>query len=169
MNPKNKEIKKDSLIKVGLIDPEEMLDSKPASNEAGELPQTTTYQSSTSTAGDGGEVIEDKLDETDLEEEAEMSYEDGLEEGLNLNPNLLKSDLDSVIEKKEDTRSRLATIYLLATFFIFVLGMGLAVIDAIIRDVSIVENLKEVLSIISGIFLGTLGFVLGYYFRKGDE
>lgn len=169
MNPKNEEIKTDSLISVGIIDPEEILDSQPASNEAGELPQTKTYQSPASIPDGGGEVIEDEPDGTDLEEEAEMSYEDGLEEGLNLNPNLLKSDLDSVIEKKEDTRSRLAIIYLLATFFIFVLGMALAVIDGIIRDVSIVENLKEVLSIISGIFLGTLGFVLGYYFRKGDE
>lgn len=168
MNQKTDETKIDPVINVGIIDPKDILDTpRMASKEAGGLADGDTYTSPASIP-DGGEET-DIPDETDLEEEGEMGYEEGLEEGLNLNPNLLQSEQGSVIEKQEDTRSRLATIYLIATFFIFVLGMALAVIDGVIRQVSIVENLKEVLSVISGIFLGTLGFVLGYYFRKGDE
>lgn len=165
MNPKVDETKFEN-IPVGLIKPEDIFDGK-ASDEIGDLPSEKRTLSPASVP-DGSDA-EDLPDEKDLEEEADMSYEEGLEEGLKLNPNLLKSDEDSVIEKREDTRSRLAIIYLIATFFVFVLGMTLAVIDGVIRQVSIVENLKEILSLISGIFLGTLGFVLGYYFRKGDE
>jgi hypothetical protein len=75
----------------------------------------------------------------------------------------------AVIEKREDTRGRLALIYTLATFGVFFFGMIVAVIDGLVRDVSIIENMKEILPLISGIFLGTLGFILGYYFRKGEE
>jgi hypothetical protein len=75
----------------------------------------------------------------------------------------------SVIEKQEDTRGRLALIYTVATFAVFFFGMIIAVIDGLVRDVSIIENMKEILPLISGIFLGTLGFILGYYFRKGEE
>lgn len=168
MSRKTDEAKTDPVINVGIIDPIDILDSPlPASNEAGDLAEGARYNTPASIPDGGAEP--EMPDEDDLDEEVEMSYEDGLEEGLNLNPNLLRSDQDSVIEKQEYTRSRLATIYLISTFLIFVLGMALAVIDGIIREVSIVENLKEVLSTISGIFLGTLGFVLGYYFRKGDE
>lgn len=165
MNPKTDETKIEN-VPVGLIKPEDIFDGR-VSNEMGDLP-TEIRTLSPASMPDGSDA-EDLPDETDLEEEAEMSYEEGLEEGLSLNSNLLKSDQDSVIEKQEDTRSRLAIIYLIATFLVFVLGMALAVIDGIVRQVSIVENLKEILSLISGIFLGTLGFVLGYYFRKGDE
>jgi hypothetical protein len=168
LSQKTDEPKTDPVINVGIIDPIDILDSPlAASNEAGDLVEGARYNTPASIPDGGAES--EMPDEDDLDEEAEMSYEDGLEEGLNLNPNLLRSDQDSVIEKQEYTRSRLATIYLISTFLIFVLGMALAVIDGIIREVSIVENLKEVLSTISGIFLGTLGFVLGYYFRKGDE
>lgn len=76
---------------------------------------------------------------------------------------------DKVFElkaKREDTRGRLAIIYTLATFLMFLLGFLVSVIDASWRQVSIIDNLSTVLPLISGIFLGSLGFVLGYYFRK---
>ncbi|MBL8014732.1 MAG: hypothetical protein JNK26_00910 [Candidatus Doudnabacteria bacterium] len=77
----------------------------------------------------------------------------------------------SISRRREDTRGRLAIIYTLATFAMFVLGFAVSVLDAIWRNVSIVQNLGVVLPLISGLFLGTLGFVLGYYFRKmeGDQ
>lgn len=105
----------------------------------------------------------------DLEDEIELSYEDGLSDGINSASSFTELNEDSVLEKREDTRSRLALIYTLATFFVFVLGMLIAVLDGLNRDVSIIENLSEIIPLISGVFLGSLGFVLGYYFRKGDE
>lgn len=69
-------------------------------------------------------------------------------------------------QKREDTRGRLALIYTIATFLMFILGFAVAILDAAIRGTSIVDNLTKILPLISGIFLGSLGFVLGYYFRK---
>jgi hypothetical protein len=73
-----------------------------------------------------------------------------------------------VIKKQEDVRSNLAVIYVIGTFIIFLLGFAVAVFDAVNRNVSVIDNLKEILTLLSGIFLGTLGFVLGYYFKKGE-
>jgi hypothetical protein len=71
--------------------------------------------------------------------------------------------------KREDVRGRLAIIYTVATFIMFVLGFVVAVIDAVTRQVPIVNSLQTILPLISGIFLGSLGFVLGYYFRKVEN
>lgn len=68
--------------------------------------------------------------------------------------------------KREDTRGRLAIIYTVATFIMFGLGFLVSVLDAFWRQVSIIDNLATILPLLSGIFLGSLGFVLGYYFRK---
>jgi len=117
------------------------------------------------------EELEDSIeefDDADLAEESDLSYDEGVEAGLEIN-DLTKIDDDSVIIRREDTRSRLAIIYTIATFFVFVLGMFIAVLDGILREVSIVDNLTEIVPLISGVFLGSLGFVLGYYFRKGEE
>ncbi len=76
---------------------------------------------------------------------------------------------DYALKRREDTRGTLALVYTVSTFIIFGLGMLIAVIDALIRNVSIVDNLKEILPLISGIFLSSLGFVLGYYFRKSED
>lgn len=75
----------------------------------------------------------------------------------------------SIEEKREDTRGRLATIYTVSTFIVFILGFIVSILDALLRNTSIVDNLVKVLPLISGIFLGSLGFVLGYYFRKAEE
>lgn len=74
-----------------------------------------------------------------------------------------------ITRKREDTRERLATIYISATFVLFFLVIIVSVIDGIARGVSIVDNLSTILPVLSGIFLGTLGFILGYYFRKGED
>lgn len=108
--------------------------------------------------------------EDDLEDVEDQAYEDGLEDGLELNPGFVDSEPgNAVIRKREDTRSTLAIIYVIATFAVFVLGMFIAVLDGLNREVSIIDNLSEIIPLFSGVFLGTLGFVLGYYFRKGDE
>jgi len=73
-----------------------------------------------------------------------------------------------ILGKREDVRGRLAIIFTLSTFGIFILGFVVAVLDAYWRGTSIIENLSTLLPLISGMFLGSLGFVLGYYFRKVD-
>lgn len=81
------------------------------------------------------------------------------------------SQIDNVqiLKRREDFRGVLALVYTTATFGIFLIGMIIAIVDGLNRDVSIVENLERILPLLSGIFLGTLGFVLGYYFRRGDQ
>lgn len=74
-----------------------------------------------------------------------------------------------VIKKKEETRGILALTYIRATFLVFFLGFFVSILDGVINQSSIVANLEKLLPIISGIFLGTLGFVIGYYFRKDEE
>lgn len=74
-----------------------------------------------------------------------------------------------VSKKQEDTRGRLAIIYTIFTFVIFLLGFVVAVLDAQNSGRSIIDNLQIILPLLSGIFLGTLGFVIGYYFRKSEE
>ncbi len=81
---------------------------------------------------------------------------------------LAKKDETNILSKREDTRGRLALVYTVATFGIFVLGFIAAIIDAAVTGNSVVENLMQLLPLISGIFLGTLGFVLGYYFRRAE-
>lgn len=81
---------------------------------------------------------------------------------------LISPDQLSISQKREDTRGTLAIIYTIATFLMFVMGFVVAVLDGVLRGVSIIQNLSTVLPLLSGIFLGTLGFVLGYYFRKSE-
>jgi hypothetical protein len=50
----------------------------------------------------------------------------------------------------------------------FLLGFLVAIVDALLGQKSIVDGLSTILPLISGIFLGSLGFVLGYYFRKSE-
>lgn len=109
------------------------------------------------------------LDEEDLNDEAELSYEEGVEDGLRLDQELQPNITEVIVRKREDTRSTLAIIYVLSTFGVFILAMFIAVLDGLNRNVSIIDNLIQVVPLISGVFLGTLGFVLGYYFRRSDE
>lgn len=134
-------------VEIGFIDPDDFVDFVPearseimAENEAGEIP----------------------------EEDEEFEYSPS--EIIIEKPFKKTVDEDIVISKRrENTRGLLAMTYTLATFLIFIIGIIVSVVDGLHRDVSIVENLKEVLPLISGIFLGSLGFVLGYYFRKDEE
>lgn len=99
------------------------------------------------------------IEESELESEP-TPYADSLKE---------LSAVEYIAKKEEDTRGRLAVLYTLSTFFIFVLGFLVAILDGLIRKVSIIENISTILPLISGIFLGSLGFVIGYYFKKSDE
>ncbi len=98
--------------------------------------------------------------EEDAEEYEPTPYADSLKE---------LSAVEYIAKKEEDTRGRLAVLYTLSTFFIFVLGFVVAILDGLIRKVSIIDNISTILPLISGIFLGSLGFVIGYYFKKTDD
>lgn len=113
------------------------------------------------------ELTSEDFDEELLDEEGDLSYDEGVEDGVR--SAFLSVDQDYVVNKREDTRSRLAIIYTLLTFSVFFLGFISAILDALISDTSIITNLSEIIPLISGVFLGTLGFVMGYYFRKGEE
>ncbi len=147
-----------------LFDPMDLVDEKlskestNASFEKGELTSETVEDQS----------IDADLSE-DLEDEADLSYDEGLEDGFSLGSEIAEVKQDAVLTKREDTRSRLAIIYTIATFLIFAFGMCIAVLDGVLRDASIIDNLSTIIPLISGVFLGTLGFILGYYFRKGSE
>jgi hypothetical protein len=88
---------------------------------------------------------------------------------LTISNELIENAEEYVIKRQEDTRGKLAVIYTIATFIIFILGFGVAIMDASTNKTSIIDNLQKILPLLSGIFLGTLGFVLGYYFRTRDE
>lgn len=107
------------------------------------------------------EDAQNEVEEEDFEpQDNETPYTDSLRE---------LSTTEYIAKKEEDTRGNLAMVYTVATFTIFVLGFFVAVLDGLIRKASIIENLTTILPLISGIFLGSLGFVIGYYFRRSDE
>ena len=105
--------------------------------------------------------------EPDEDEDFPEDYEDYYPRGFLDTPQAAgKVTLD---EKREDTRGRLAMIYTICTFIMFILGFAVAILDAAVRGTSIIDNLTKILPLLSGIFLGSLGFVLGYYFRKLEQ
>jgi uncharacterized membrane protein (DUF485 family) len=82
----------------------------------------------------------------------------------------IKEDAEAyTIVKKEDTRGRLATIYTVATLLIFVFVILLSFIESLVNKTSLVTNLTQIIPLISGVLFGTLGFVLGYYFRNDNN
>lgn len=75
----------------------------------------------------------------------------------------------SIVEKQEDTRGRLAQFYLIG-FFICLFSIGvLSLLTAPAEGRSAIDNLKDSTLSISAILSGPLGFIIGYYFRKGEE
>jgi hypothetical protein len=117
------------------------------------------------------EMSEEEMNEL-LEDEADQSYEEGIDVALERatkRGEITKIDSESILSKREDTRAKLALIYVLMTFVIFIITFLVAIVDGLSRNVSIIDNLAKLIPIVSGVFLGTLGFVLGYYFKKGEE
>lgn len=114
-----------------------------------------------------GDLQEDFIDEELLDEEFSEGYVEGYQDGTG--ELVISSAVESVFKKREDTRSRLALMYTIFTFIVFIFAMFIAILDGLVRKVSIIDNLSVVIPLISGVFLGTLGFVLGYYFRREEE
>jgi len=68
-------------------------------------------------------------------------------------------------QRREGTRGSFALIFLIGFLILLLIGMVLG----FLMDGSQMDNTREILLTISGILSGPLGFVIGYYFRKGEE
>ncbi len=113
---------------------------------------------------DPEELIEFIPDESFGTQEAEIS-----EEPLRIAESILEEAESYSIKKKEDTRERLAIIYTVATLSIFVFVIILSFIESLVNKTNLVTTLREIIPLISGVLFGTLGFVLGYYFRNDNN
>ena len=103
------------------------------------------------------------------EEELENDSEESDFERVEVIPEEEETLAVNVIEKREDTRGKLAQ-YFLVGFFICIIGASFA---AIIVDpgegASRIDNFRETVLTLSGVLSGPLGFIIGYYFRKSEE
>lgn len=76
----------------------------------------------------------------------------------------IKKDLNGNPDKKENTRSKIALIYVIA-FFLTILAVF--IIGCILHLCT--EDFKDMLITVSGVLSGPLGFIVGYYFKASKE
>jgi nitrogen fixation/metabolism regulation signal transduction histidine kinase len=117
---------------------------------------------------DPNEIIEFIQDHSEDDVDLNDPTEEEVDDPLLYTTQIIEDSKEYVTKRQEDTRGKLAIIYTLCTFGIFLLMITVAVLDGVLRKVSIIENLTTLIPLISGVFLGSLGFVLGYYFKKED-
>lgn len=67
-------------------------------------------------------------------------------------------------DPKENTRSRIAQIYVWAFFIV----IGIVFATGCCRQFS-VDEYKDMLITVSGVLSGPLGFIVGYYFKASKE
>lgn len=67
-------------------------------------------------------------------------------------------------DPKENTRSRIAQIYVWAFFIV----IGIVFATGCRRQFS-VDEYKDMLITVSGVLSGPLGFIVGYYFKASKE
>lgn len=158
---------KDKTNQIVFIDPDELIQFVEEGSH--DFSESTDEDSKSNEPRPQSEAAPMQRDETDEEEDDDEYLSDEDFEKIFEKKYSDEMDKANILKKRESTRGTLAIIYTLFTFLIFAVGILVATLDGINRDVSIIDNLKEILPLISGIFLGSLGFVLGYYFRRGDE
>lgn len=150
-----------------------------ASNEKGDLPQVAEAisqaktgdiihfpQSLVSTSESPSDLAAPRVDfDSATETEEEDFPEDYPDYDPGAVPTLLNQEEISIRNKREDVRGQLAIIYTVATFMMFVFTFIVAVIDGLLRQTSIVDSLTTLIPLVSGVFLGSLGFVLQQSFH----
>lgn len=67
-------------------------------------------------------------------------------------------------DPKENTRSRIAMIYVCAFFIVILIVFGVGVYKCFE-----VDEFKDMLVTVSGVLSGPLGFIVGYYFKASKE
>ena len=85
-------------------------------------------------------------------------------EEIQANNENVSSTLDGTPEKRENTRSTMAILFVLGFFSI----LFLCFVYAIMVDASI-GDLKDTLIGVAGALSGTLGFIVGYYYKSSQE
>ena len=78
--------------------------------------------------------------------------------------NIGPSTKDSGEPNKEHTRSKMAILFVLGFFAILFLCVAFAV-----RVNATLSDLKDILVAIIGALSGTLGFIVGYYYKSTQE
>lgn len=73
-------------------------------------------------------------------------------------------DSKSSSDQKENTRSRIAMVYVCAFFGVIVVVFGIGLFSCFK-----VDEYKDMLVTVSGILSGPLGFIVGYYFKASKE
>ena len=73
-------------------------------------------------------------------------------------------DLKGSSDPKENTRSRIAMIYVCAFFGVIAVVFGIGLFSCLK-----VDEHKDMLVTVSGILSGPLGFIVGYYFKASKE
>jgi len=101
-----------------------------------------------------------KTEDVDLEKDL------GIEEIEEL-PDIETKDQFIVTQavKKEQTREKLAIVFIIGFFFV----LSLSVAIGTILDESKAKNVIDMILAFSGIFGTPLGFIMGYYFKKKEE
>ena len=84
----------------------------------------------------------------------------------NVYPVLEKTEVGPKVisDPKENTRSRIAMIYVIAFFVVILLVFILGCCNGFK-----VDEYKDMLVTVSGVLSGPLGFIVGYYFKASKE
>jgi len=106
----------------------------------------------------------------------ELSIEELKKIGINkveVLPDENQEDKNSVsfnlVEKIEDTRGKLAKLFVIGFFIIFFIISLVSLFTPAAEGRNSIDNLKESILTVSGVLSGPLGFIIGFYFRKGEE
>lgn len=76
----------------------------------------------------------------------------------------MKEQTKGSSDPKENTRSRIAQIYVWAFFIV----IGVVFVIGLFKSFK-VDEYKDMLVTVSGILSGPLGFIVGYYFKASKE
>ena len=75
----------------------------------------------------------------------------------------------NIVSKREDTRGRLAQLFILGFFFCLIGISIFSLLSTPAEGKTAIDNLREAILTVSGVLSGPLGFIIGFYFRKGDD
>lgn len=79
-------------------------------------------------------------------------------------PEIKGSGENSNSDPKENTRSKIAKLYVWAFFIVIAIVFGIGVCEHFV-----VDDYKDMLVTVSGVLSGPLGFIVGYYFKASKE
>lgn len=91
-------------------------------------------------------------------------YKDEIQDGTSKDSNVSRDDDNENVKPRELTRSRMALLFVLGFFSILFLCVAYAVkVNASLNE------LKDLLVAVIGALSGTLGFIVGFYYKSMKE